>query len=263
MVRNHHSRITGALGLALLVLLGPIFTASGLKAMDPSYLVAKVTGVAPQSAAVLHLPPRFMREGQELSLGEDYLFLPDSTVVLVDLDGGDFYTVNGPNRITVQKEGLVATDPGRMIRHKKAYFSDPASAVLQVSRLLLDENWLELALYYDLTGSGISPASLLSGAFFKHDHPPEVGHPGVLGGIKQPFSPSFSYLSNHTLENNEVRVTVQISIDQGMGMTQEGRDSFNMRKVGNGYRLLPKNMGSSESGEAPFTDPGPGPGPLK
>ena len=240
---------TSAAAWTLLVLSGLIFNTMifnipRLEAMEPEYVVARLTGTAPQSAPIPHLPTRFLREGQVVSLGEDYLMLPDTSVVLAAREAGGFhgglFTVNGPNRIRITGDGLEVTDPAGLIRHEKAYFADPASAVELISRLLVEGNWLELALYYDLDDDEISPATLLSGAFFKREVPPEVGHPGISNRFKEPFSPSFSYASHFTEGNDEVRVTVDIEIDQGGGMVQEGRDTFSLRRTEHGYRLLPK-----------------------
>lgn len=241
----HPLKISAA-GLTLLAMLGSGFFNTGVMAMDQETIVAQLTGPAPQSAPIPHLPSRFLSEGDVVTVGEDYLMLPGSTVVLADLATGDYFTVRGPNRFSIEAGGPRAHGEAGLIRHGRAFFTGPKAAVPLISRHLIEENWLELARYYDLAGTDISPVSLLSGAFFKRETPPEIGHPGGFDKFKQPFSPSFSYSSHRSVGEHEVRVTVSIEIDQGGGMLQQGRDTFTLRKSEPGYRLLPKGQETGE-----------------
>ena len=106
---------------------------------------------------------------------------------------------------------------------------------------LEQEDWAILARYYDLSGSTVDPADLLSGEFFIRTEPPEVYHPGGFWRYKHPFPPSFDY-SFATPSDGSGVVTVQMSIriDQGAGSpVQEGRQEFRMRESEGGFRVLP------------------------
>lgn len=141
----------------------------------------------------------------------------------------------GPGALSLfQGEVSMAEEP--------AFFADPPTAVGEITRLMRGKSWAELARYYDLSGTDIDPDTLVTGAFFVRAERPAVGHPAGFGLYKQPFAPGFSYLSHQTVGENEVEVTVDISIDQGGGMIQRGLDTFRMRQSERGYQILPKNV---------------------
>lgn len=122
-----------------------------------------------------------------------------------------------------------------------SYFSSPRQAVDIIRTMLEQEDWAILARYYDLSGSTVDPADLLSGEFFIRTEPPEVYHPGGFWRYKHPFPPSFDY-SFATPSDGSGVVTVQMSIriDQGAGSpVQEGRQEFRMRESEGGFRVLP------------------------
>lgn len=209
------------------------------------YLVTRTEGVAPQLVPVPHLPTRFLRVGEKLQQGTDFLMIKPSMVVLRNLETGDEFTIAGPNRVIIETEKLKVNEPSRMkvlssMAPQPAYFTDPKSAVDEIARLMRAKSWTELARYYDLSGTEISIEELNSGRFFVRDKPPAVGHPGGFNRYIQPFAPSFSYFSHQTIGDGMVEVTVDIEIDQGGGMIQRGLESFRMRKSEKGYQLLPK-----------------------
>lgn len=123
-----------------------------------------------------------------------------------------------------------------------AYFKDPEQAVDLITTMLKSNAWEELSSYYDLSGTNIDKDSLISGDFFIRKKRPEVAHPAGFWRYKEPFSPGFTYLSHETLPNEIVNVVVGIDIDEGDGMVQSGLDSFPLRKLSNGYQLLPKEL---------------------
>lgn len=136
---------------------------------------------------------------------------------------------------------LLFSWPGDVMADEPAFFPDPKTAVTEAARLLRSKSWPELARYYDLSGTDVAADTLISGSFFVRDKRPEVGHPAGFWRYKQPFSPSFRYMSHSTVGDDVIEVTVHVRIDQGGGMVQEGRDSFRMRKSESGYRFLPKS----------------------
>ncbi len=121
------------------------------------------------------------------------------------------------------------------------YFSSPKQAVGAIRLMLKQEDWATLTRYYDLSGSTVDPADLLSGEFFIRTEPPEVHHPGGFWRYKHPFPPSFDYSFATPADGSGV-VTVQmtIRIDQGAGSpAQEGRLEFRMRESEQGFQILP------------------------
>lgn len=122
-----------------------------------------------------------------------------------------------------------------------AYFASPAQAVDAIRELLRDEDWATLASYYDLGGTNIDRATLLSGAFFVRNERPEAAHPGGFWRFKQPFPPSFQFaFASPADAAGVVTVEVSITIDQGGGEpVQEGRQQFRMRQSAQGFQILP------------------------
>jgi len=208
--------------------------------MGSGYLVVSVDGTAPQSAPVPHRPTRSMRAGQVLVVGDDFLLHAGTRLVLVSDERREILAVEGPNRLTVRAGAVEAYDPVGLTCLAPAYFDDPRTAVETTAQWLRDQRWVELARRYDLTGTDVALSSLVTGSFFVREAPREVGHPGGFGRYVQPFAPSFSYLSHRPLEGGDVEVTVQIRIEQGDGMVQEGRDSFRLRATAGGLQLLPR-----------------------
>lgn len=131
-----------------------------------------------------------------------------------------------------------------------AYFKNPKQAVDSIRIMLKSKAWEELSRYYDLSGTDIDRASLVSGDFFIRKKRPEVAHQAGFWKFRQPFSPQFSYLSHQSISDEIVEVTVQVEIDEGGGMVQRGMDSFQLRKSSDGYQLLPKQFHSSENSSA-------------
>ncbi len=136
---------------------------------------------------------------------------------------------------------LSGLEGGAAMAQEPAYFSDPKSAVAEAAKLLRAEAWAELARYYDLSGTTVPPDTLTSGSFFVRDKPPAVGHPAGFDRYKQPFAPGFSYMTHTSAGDDEVKVTVDIEIDQGGGMIQRGMDTFYLRRSVHGYQLLPNS----------------------
>lgn len=128
-----------------------------------------------------------------------------------------------------------------------AYFKSPQQAVDLIKTMLLSKSWNKLSCYYDLSGTDINRETLISGDFFIRKKRPEVTHPAGFWKYKQPFSPQFSYLSDHNISDEIVEVTVHVEIDQGDGMIQRGMDSFKLRKSSSGYQLLPKSLHAPEA----------------
>ncbi len=120
------------------------------------------------------------------------------------------------------------------------YFASPEAAVEQITVMLKDKNWPELAEYYDLADSPEDRADLVSGEFFYTEEQPEVAHPAGFWKYKHPFSPAFEFKSTRDLEEpGVIEVTVGVEIDEGGGMIQRGLDTFLMRKSDKGYQVLP------------------------
>jgi len=123
---------------------------------------------------------------------------------------------------------------------KPLYFSSPEESVTRTTALLRSQDWRELARYYDLTGTGINRSELEFGTFFLRTNPPETAHPGGLWKSREPFSPGFTSIeSAETGTAGVVAVTVGIEIDEGGGMVQRGRTTYQLRKSSAGYQLLP------------------------
>ena len=124
---------------------------------------------------------------------------------------------------------------------RPAYFASPDSAVKQIAVMLENKDWSELSRYYDLTGSPIDRATLISGEFFYTDERPDVAHPAGFWHYRHPFPPAFKYLSSRDLEEpGVIAVTVEVEIEQGGGMIQRGMQTFLMRKTDRGYQVMPQ-----------------------
>ncbi len=137
-----------------------------------------------------------------------------------------------------------------------AYFESPRQAVEEITAMLVARDWPALARYYDLEGSGIDRAQLVSGEFFWRTERPEVSHP-AFWRYKHPFSPGFHYAwsgSSDEIANimappgadrpegdpGVVKVVLEVEIEQGAGEpAQRGFSEFRMRKSERGYQILP------------------------
>ncbi len=120
------------------------------------------------------------------------------------------------------------------------YFENPSAAVEQITRMLGEKDWPELAKYYDLADSPIDHADLVSGEFFYTEERPAVAHPAGFWRYKHPFAPAFEFKSTRELEEpGVIEVTVGVEIDQGGGMIQRGLQTFLMRKSKKGYQIMP------------------------
>ena len=138
-----------------------------------------------------------------------------------------------------------------------AYFETPRQAVEEITAMLVAEDWPALARYYDLEGSGVDRAQLVSGEFFVRTERPEVSHPADFWRIKHPFHPGFHYawsgaevdianiMSAPDADTPEgdpgiVKVVLEVEIEQGAGEpVQRGISEFRMRKSERGYQVLP------------------------
>ena len=130
---------------------------------------------------------------------------------------------------------------------KPKYLASPQEAVGIISELLIKEDWKTLSRYYYLEGSNIDVEELESGRFFTRTNPPEVCHPGGFWVYKHPFDPSFKYLAHKEMRDNTIIVTVHIRIDEGMGMFQEGRQFFTMKRCPKGLQVMPMIVDSKEA----------------
>jgi len=121
------------------------------------------------------------------------------------------------------------------------HFESPEAAVKQIADMLREQNFATLAMYYDLSGTGIDRATLRSGAFFVRSERSDGAHPAGLWKHKQPFAPGFGYAGHHkTRTPNVFIVDVSIRIDQGAGSPpQIGYDEFRMRQTAAGWAVLP------------------------
>ncbi len=122
-----------------------------------------------------------------------------------------------------------------------AYFESPRQAVEAITAMLEVKDWPALSPYYDLEGSDIDRAQLVSGEFFYRTERPEAAHPGGFWRYKHPFSPAFHYVSSAPAgEPGIVTVTLEVELDQGEGSpVQRGLAEFRMRESEHGYRVLP------------------------
>lgn len=120
------------------------------------------------------------------------------------------------------------------------YFSSPQESVELTSKLLIQENWEKLSIYYFTENSSKETLdSMKNGTYFIRLKRPEVSHPSESWKYKKPFSPNFKYYSHIETEKNKIKVTVSIEIDQGNNMIQQGLSFFYLLKSENGYQLLP------------------------
>jgi len=130
------------------------------------------------------------------------------------------------------------------------FFESPENAVLQITELLLNEQWEELSGYYDLSDDNIMLEELTSGKFFVRTKVPEIAHPGGFWRYKQPFSPGF-ICDFKLIKNNIITVYLKIEIGMGEGRVQKGVDSFKLKKfLGLGYKILLPDTSSD-----PLTSP--------
>ena len=119
------------------------------------------------------------------------------------------------------------------------FFESPKAAVEKITELLINQNWKELGRYYDLSNTDITEEELNSEDFYIRKERPEAAHPGGFWRYKRLFSPSFEYSFFESIGVDKVLVWVKIEIDQGEGMIQEGKQSFEMRKSDKGFQILP------------------------
>ncbi len=170
-----------------------------------------------------------------------YHFICVSLARMVTVAAGVLIAIAGTGFLLMMQIGISEAE-------EMGYFKDPKQAVDSIRTLLLSNAWEELSRYYDLSGTDIDVATLISGEFFIRKKRPEVSHPAGFWRYKEPFAPQFNYRSHRTLTDGIVSVTMGIEIDQGGGMIQRGLNTFPLRKSANGYQLLPKSL-------LPTTDP--------
>jgi hypothetical protein len=121
------------------------------------------------------------------------------------------------------------------------YFSSPEQAISLITELLQEGDFKTLALFYDLSGSGIMLAELESGDFFIQREKPPVAHPAGFWRYKHPFAPGFTFeYVVPTDEEGIFSVHMAITIDQGAGQEpQVGYSDFRMVKSAQGWQVLP------------------------
>ena len=132
---------------------------------------------------------------------------------------------------------FIAMSSGKEFKQKQSYFSSPQEAVTKINELLREENFSELASYYDLSDSSVPLDSLTSGQYFLKNSKPERDIPGGFGKFSRPFPLGFSY-ANHETVDSLITVTVHFEIDQGGGMMQRAIQYFDLRKSENGFQLV-------------------------
>jgi len=120
------------------------------------------------------------------------------------------------------------------------YFESPEKAIPEIRNLVVASDWKTLSRYYYLKDSDVKIKELLSSDFFIRNEKPDVAHPSGFWKYKHPFAPAFTFKSFRELEESGIfEVTVNIEIDQGGGMIQEGYQTFLMRKSDKGYQIIP------------------------
>ena len=87
---------------------------SGKICAAADFVVLSVNGRPAQMYPMLHVPTHYLRTGDRLADGVDFLMLPKSTVVIEDKDNGDTYKISGPNRVRITAGKVVANDPELM-----------------------------------------------------------------------------------------------------------------------------------------------------
>ncbi|MBL9119309.1 MAG: hypothetical protein JNL80_05265 [Phycisphaerae bacterium] len=121
-----------------------------------------------------------------------------------------------------------------------SYFASPQEAVARTASLLKAKNWAALATYYDLSGSTIDRAELVSGAFFYGPRTEGMHHPAGFDRYRHPFPPEFSFERMDATERNDVtEVITTVSIDQGDGRIQRGFAAALLRRSDRGWQWLP------------------------
>ena len=84
------------------------------------FLVVAITGTSPVSPPVSGLPDRYMREGDRLAVGSQWLFPPESAVRVKYSANGVTKTITGPANVTVGEASIAIYGQGPLT------FSDPA-----------------------------------------------------------------------------------------------------------------------------------------
>lgn len=121
------------------------------------------------------------------------------------------------------------------------YFESPEQAVEGIKKLLLAEDWLTLARYYDLsrTKTDTKFSDLQSGKYFILTEEPAVKHPGTNWKYKNPFDPGFEFSHIVELYDDTITVFVRLEIDDGFDKPVVGLKFFEMVKSNKGYQLTP------------------------
>ena len=107
------------------------------------------------------------------------------------------------------------------------YFASPQEAVETSSWLVRNEDWKQLASYYDLTGSNITREQLESGSLF-------------TGSTTQPFPPLLRFDHVEDTATKNVKKVVVVLPGEPTDQTTPRSDEFYLRKSKLGYRLLPE-----------------------
>ena len=123
-----------------------------------------------------------------------------------------------------------------------AWFDSPEKAIPIITNLLKQQDFRTLSTYYDLSASGIDPATLLSGDFFIRKERPEMAHPGGFWRYKHPFAPGFRYIGmTADTVKDTYTIHLRIEIEQGEGAPpQIGLDTFRMIRSDKGWQILPE-----------------------
>jgi len=127
------------------------------------------------------------------------------------------------------------------LMNESRFFESPQQAVEEITKLLKQKKFHELACYYDLNNSDRNRSMLESGEFFIREKKPPLAHPAGFWRYKHPFAPGFKYQRIEPTGRDKVfRVHLAISIAQGEDMPDQiGTSEFLMIKHLQGWLVLP------------------------
>lgn len=111
------------------------------------------------------------------------------------------------------------------------HFASPQEAVETSSWLVRNEDWKQLASYYDLSGTDVTREQLESGRLFAAGDRP--------GGAAQPFPPLMRFDHVEDTARKDVKKVVVVRGEPADEATPQNAD-FYLRKSKLGYQLLPE-----------------------